>query len=123
MSPNEHSRLWKPVISLNHLKKNEIVDVGQIQHFSLTNVQDFRIYTSLVSSTTINCPMDFTNFPFDKHICMFKVIFHKCFLHLLSHRLFSLYVQILKFIIYPITTTQYFTVSRQQPMFHMKKLS
>ncbi len=42
-------------------------------HYSMTTYEDFRIYKEDVTMVTVNCQMDFADFPFDKHICYFEV--------------------------------------------------
>ena len=60
------------------MKKKEFITVGQETndfYYTLTTDPDYRIYCSYVSSTTVNCPMDFTKFPFDKHTCRYEVTY------------------------------------------------
>ena len=68
--------IWMPKLDIENIK--EIMPVASMQnqqkiHVELTRDRNQRFYHEMHAGVTINCPMDFTKFPFDSHACYFEV--------------------------------------------------
>ncbi len=74
MSQVEYESIWIPRVEFLHLKmQRPIMEGSKEEIYALTTYPDFRIYYSELTSTTLNCPMDFSSFPFDHHVCYVEV--------------------------------------------------
>ena len=67
--------MWMPQLTIENVKA--ISPFASMQdkktHVALTRDPDLRFYHEMHAGVTINCPMDFTKFPFDSHVCYFEV--------------------------------------------------
>lgn len=75
LDPEAISALWMPKLDIENIK--EIMPFASMQdnkvHVALTRDPNLRFYHEMHASITVNCPMDFTRFPFDSHVCYFEV--------------------------------------------------
>ena len=69
--------LWRPDLFIRHLKEFRSQDVLSKQE-AMWIKGKFRIWYTILSSTTFICPMTFHNYPLDVHVCPFQVINMAC---------------------------------------------
>ena len=68
--------VWLPDIGVLHMRRHEPlldVEMGIEKSIFVTSDPDLRLYQTFQSVYTINCPLDFSDFPFDRHTCYFEV--------------------------------------------------
>ena len=75
INDDERAKIWIPRLSFRNVKRVRSMVEGQTikELVQLTTDPDTRFYASHDSYVTISCPMNFTMFPFDQHICYVEV--------------------------------------------------
>ena len=69
ISPKTSNWVWHPIISFKNWLNHETIDVyGGNKPFSFFFSQNMMFYGEEFK-LTFSCPFEFSNFPFDSHIC------------------------------------------------------
>ncbi len=78
MRPSQYRKLWIPDLQVKNLKDKEYLKDKDRRQFlngihAIARSEDYDLFQSYTSRTTISCVMDFKPFPFDEHVCYYEV--------------------------------------------------
>ena len=66
--------IWLPTLTPDELKTFKILETTKsLEKLILTSDPDHRLFYQTTILVTFGCSMDFDDFPFDSHRCLFQV--------------------------------------------------